>query len=121
MKTVYLYETSSPLIEIKIDNFRYDDEDKLILSFFKENKCNYDFNCKKWTISKAYFNDFIRSSNNNPNIKLIINKEIQQIPDDEITKLFNKKLTAYPYQIEGIRFLLSQQLGMERSLWLHII
>ncbi|MGC8664045.1 MAG: SNF2-related protein, partial [Thermoplasmata archaeon] len=86
-------------------------EDKEILDFFKNNKCHYDFTTKKWTISKAYFKKFVEDSENKI-FKLNLIKENLTTNDDEIKKLFPEKFTPYNYQINGIKFLLNNNLAI---------
>lgn len=112
MKKILLNETTTPFVEIKIENFKYDDEDKKILEFLKSNKCHYNQETKKWIISKAYLNEFLDNIKNNENINIEIKKYGHIIYDNEIISLYPKNFTAYNYQIEGIKFLLNNKLAI---------
>lgn len=112
MKEVLVDETKEPFVEVKIQNFKYDDEDKKILDFFKINKCHYDPGTKKWTISRAYLKDFLESAKNNQDINIGVKKYGPIIYDDEIKVLYPQKFTIYPYQIDGIKFLLTNKLAI---------
>lgn len=112
MKEVLANETIEPFVEFEIKSFKYDDEDKKILDFFKSNRCRYDPDSKKWTISKAYFNQFLDNAKSNKDMNIGVKKYGPIIYDDEIKALYPGKFTAYPYQIEGIKFLLSNKLAI---------
>lgn len=112
MKDILVDDATDPFVEIKIDNFKYDDEDKAILDFLKGNRCRYDPESKKWIISKAYFNDLLEKAKNNQNINVGIKLYKPIIYDTEIKSLYPKKFTPYPYQLDGIKFLLYNKLAI---------
>ena len=112
MKNVIAYYTANPFIELKIENFKYDDEDKSIIEFFKNNKCEYDSETKKWTISKAYFQNFLNNVDVAKLFNLRIEKKLADVSDDDIKSLYPTGFTPYKYQIDGIKFLLSNKLAI---------
>ena len=112
MKEVVAYYTANPFVELKINNFKYDNDDKAIIEFFKNNKCAYNLETKTWTISKAYFQNFLNNADVTKLFNLRIEKKLADISDDEIKSLYPAGFTAYGYQIDGIKFLLNNKLAI---------
>ena len=112
MKVVKLIENSEPAYELQIVGFNYDDEDKKIIEFFKQNKCRYDPETKKWFLSKAYYNNFFSNIKNAPFDEFEIIKNVENIESEKIKSLFPPELTPYEFQIEGVKFLLKNRLAI---------
>jgi len=112
LKSIKLIETSDPAYELQITDFKYDDEDKKIIEFFKQNKCRYDPETKKWFLSKAYYNDFFANIKNAPFDEFEIIKNVDNIGSEEIKSLFPPEFTPYDFQIEGVKFLLKNKLAI---------
>jgi len=112
LKAVKLIENSDPAYELQIVGFNYDDEDKKIIEFFKQNKCRYDPEAKKWFLSKAYYNNFFSNIKNAPFDEFEIIKNTDNIESEKIKSLFPPELTPYEFQIEGIKFLLKNKLAI---------
>jgi len=112
LKAIKLIENSEPAYELQISDFKYDDEDKKIIEFFKQNKCRYDPDTKKWFLSKAYYNDFFSNIKNAPFDEFGISKNVENIESEKIKSLFPPEFTPYDFQIEGIKFLLKNKLAI---------
>ena len=112
MKVLKILENNEPLYELKIIDFKYDDEDKKIIDFFKQNKCKYDPETKKWFLSKAYYDDFFSNIKNAPFKEIEIDKKVENIESEEIRKLFPLEFKPYDFQIEGVKFLLKNKLAI---------
>ena len=112
MKVVKLIENSDPAYELQIVGFNYDDEDKKIIEFFKQNKCRYDPETKKWFLSKAYYNNFFSNIKNAPFDEFEIIKNVENIESEKIKSLFPPELAPYEFQIEGVKFLLKNRLAI---------
>jgi len=112
LKVVKILENNEPLYELKIIDFKYDDEDKKIIDFFKQNKCKYDPEAKKWFLSKAYYDDFFSNIKNAPFKEIEIDKKVENIESEEIRKLFPLEFKPYDFQIEGVKFLLKNKLAI---------
>jgi superfamily II DNA or RNA helicase len=112
LKSVKLIENSEPAYELQISDFKYDDEDKKIIDFFKQNKCIYDPSSKKWFLSKAYYDNFFSNIKNAPFSEFEIIKSVEHVKNEDIKKLFPAKFTPYDFQIDGINFLLKNKLAI---------
>jgi len=112
LKVLKILENNEPLYELKIIDFKYDDEDKKIIDFFKQNKCKYDPETKKWFLSKAYYDDFFSNIKNAPFKEIEIDKKVENIESEEIRKLFPLEFKPYDFQIEGVKFLLKNKLAI---------